>query len=124
MHPSFGRHNDKTMLPKSQRLNLKKDFKWVRSGKELNTKYLRLFVRLGQNETPLVGIASSSKTFKEAVDRNRARRLTSAALEVLYPRLEKRVNLIALPKSAILGVKSGDVLLELEETLKNAKILS
>lgn len=112
------------MLPKHQRLNLKKDFKWVASSKKLETKYLKIFIRVGDNQIPKLGIATSSKTFKKAVERNRARRLVSSAVEPLYGRLPENVNIVALPKIGILKVKSGDVLLDLEEGLKNAKIIS
>lgn len=112
------------MLPRSQRLNLKKDFKWAAAGKKLETKYLKLFVKLGDNQLPRIGIAISGKSFKKAVERNRARRLTSAALEALYSSLPQRINILALPKAGILAVKSGDLLLELEAVLRNEKIIS
>ncbi len=111
------------MLPKSQRLNLKKDFKWVAAGKKLETKYLKLFIRTGENEKPKVGIALSGKSFKKAVDRNRARRLTSQAFQSLIDNLPPTINIVALPKVGILDVKSGNVLLDLEEVLKNEKII-
>ncbi len=111
------------MLPKPARLNLKKDFKWVASGKKIDTKYLRLFLIVGENDLPRVGIAVSSKNFKKASDRNRARRLTSAAFESLYSSLPSTINIVALPKMGVLGVKSGDVLLDLEECLKKAHVI-
>ena len=111
------------MLSKKKRLNLKKDFKWAVSGKPIDTKFAKLFIKMGENQTPRVGIASSSKTFKKAVERNRARRLVSSALEVLYSQLPTTINILALPKHSVLGVKSGNVLLDLEESLKNAKII-
>ncbi|MDO8619529.1 MAG: ribonuclease P protein component [Candidatus Daviesbacteria bacterium] len=112
------------MLGKSQRLNLKKDFKWVTSGgKGIDTKFLKMFVRVGENETAKLGIALSGKSFKEAHERNRARRLASAAFEVLHSALPSNLNIVALPKASILGVKSGDVLIDLEERLKHEKII-
>ncbi|MDO8573196.1 MAG: ribonuclease P protein component [Candidatus Daviesbacteria bacterium] len=111
------------MLPKSQRLNLKKDFKWVVAGQKLESKYLKLFFKRGDNQTPRVGIAGSSKTFKKATERNRARRLTSKAFESIYSELPKNINIVALPKAGITSVKSDLVLLDLESTLKNAKII-
>ncbi len=129
------RRDDTAMLPKTKRLNLKTDFKWVASGKKIDTKFVRLFVKMGDPSThsintqgrtewnrsttrsarsgPLVGIAVSSKSFKKATQRNRAKRLTSVALESLYPLLPSRLNIVALPKTAIIGVKSQDVLLDL-----------
>lgn len=112
------------MLPKPQRLNLKKDFKWVAAGKKLETKYVKLFIKQGDNQVSRIGIAVSSKVFKKATQRNRAKRLISAAFEVLYERLLKNANIVALPKAGIVGVKSHDVLLDLEEKLKSEKIVN
>lgn len=112
------------MLLRSLRLNLKKDFKWVASGKKFESKFLKLFLKVGENQTPRIGIAVSAKTFKKATDRNRARRLISQALQTTYSQLPTNVNIIALPKAGILGVKSSDVLLDLEALFKNEKISS
>lgn len=111
------------MLSKTSRLNLKKDFKWVASGKPLDTKFAKLFIKLGENQIPRVGIANSSKTFKKATERNRAMRLISTAFQALYNQLPNTINIVALPKQGVLGVKSGDVLLDLTEKLKDAKII-
>lgn len=112
------------MLPKSQRLNLKTDFKRVAAGKKLETKYLKLFIITGDNAKPRTGIAVSGKSFKKATERNRAKRLTSWAIEALFPSLPAGINIVVLPKAGILSVKSNDVLLDLEEVLKNEKIIS
>ncbi|MCL4365904.1 ribonuclease P protein component [Patescibacteria group bacterium] len=112
------------MLSKDKRLNLRKDFKWVASGRKLETKHLKLFIKLGDNELPRVGIAVSSKFFKKAAERNRARRLVSVAFESLYSSLPKAINIVALPKTGVSKVKSSDVLLDLEEVLKNEKIIN
>ncbi len=116
------------MLSKPKRLNLKKDFKWVASGKKIESKFAKLFIRVGDNHPPAggprIGIAVSSSLFKKATERNKARRVISAALEPLYSKLPQSINIVALPKTSVLDVKSGDVLLNLEETLKNEKIIS
>lgn len=111
------------MLPKSKRLNLKLDFKWVASGKRVETKYVKLFVKPGDNQTPRIGIAPSTKSFKKATQRNRAKRVVSAVFESLYSSLPSSINIVALPKAGILDVKSQDVLADLEEKLQDAKIL-
>lgn len=111
------------MLSKEKRLNLKYDFKWVAAGKSLDSKFAKLFFRMGENQTPRVGIATSLKNFKKAHDRNKARRLVSAAFAVLYPTLTTTINIVALPKQAIIGVKSKDVLLDLQQRLKDEKII-
>lgn len=112
------------MLPKLKRLNLKKDFKKVASGKKIESGLLTLFVRNGDDQNPRVGIALSGKTFKKAHERNRARRLVSAAFETLYSRLPPTINIVALPKAGVLDVKSQEVLVQLEQVLKNEKIIN
>lgn len=115
------------MLPKSKRLNLKKDFKWVAAGKKLETKYLKLFVKHGDPSTssgPKVGIALSPKTFKKATERNRAKRLIAEAFHNTYYLLPATINIVALPKSGILSVKSALVLLDLERILRDEKIIN
>lgn len=112
------------MLPKSKRLNLKNDFKWVSSGKKIDTKLVKLFVKMGDNQIPRIGIAVSGKSFKKATQRNRAKRLVSAAFESLYSSLPPAINIVALPKIGVLDVKSSDVLLILEEALKHEKIIN
>lgn len=111
------------MLPTNQRLNLKKDFKWVAAGKKIDSKFAKLFIRVGDNQFPRIGIAVSSSIFKKATERNRARRVTSSAFEVLYQRLPNNINIVALPKRRVLEVKSAMVLLDLEDVLSKAEIL-
>lgn len=111
------------MLPKPQRLNLKKDFKWVASGKNIESKYLKIFLRVGTNTSPRIGIATSSKTFQKANQRNRARRLTSTAFEAILNLLPSTINIVALSKLGILDVKSSDVFLDLEKALKDEDII-
>lgn len=111
------------MLSKDKRLNLKKDFKWVAAGKRLETKYIKLFIKQGDNLIARVGIATSGKVFSKASDRNKARRLVSAAFEMLYTKLSDNINIVALPKSQVINVKSGEVFLDLEEGLKRERII-
>lgn len=112
------------MLPQNKRLNLKKDFKRVASGKRIETKFLKLFTRLGDNLNAKVGIAVSAKTFSKPTDRNRARRLTAQAFQTIYFKLPNDINIVALPKAGIISVKSSDVLSDLEAAFKNEKIIN
>ena len=107
------------MLPKNFRLNLKKDFKWVATGKKIEGKFLKMFIKLGDNQNVRVGIAVSATIFKKAVLRNKAKRLTAQAFQSIIDRLPKNINIVALPKIAILSVKSSEVSLDLEEMLQN-----
>lgn len=110
------------MLPKFKRLNLKTDFKWVASGRKLESKFMTLFIKTGENTFPRIGIATSGKYFKKAHERNRARRLTAEAFSITYYLLPVNTNIVALPKRHILEVKSQDVLLDLGALLKSEKI--
>ncbi len=112
------------MLPKQNRLNLYKDFKWVTGGKKVETPLVTLFIKTGDNLFPRIGIAVSVKKLKKAADRNRARRLVSKAFESLYGSLPKDINIVALPKSRVINVKSDAVLLDLKSSLSYEKIIS
>lgn len=111
------------MLPKENRLNLSRDFKWVASGKKLESKFAKLFLKTGENVSPKVGIAVSAKVFKKAADRNRAKRLVSFAFQALYSDLPKQINIVALPKSGVVEVKSDEVLQDIEEVMRKEGIL-
>lgn len=112
------------MLPKDKRLNLKKDFKWVASGSRIESSLVKLFFRFNSETQAKVGIATSSKTFKKAVLRNRARRLISSGFESLYDKLKMGICIVALPKSGVLEHSSKDVTRDLEELLKQAGLLT
>lgn len=112
------------MLAKSSRLNLKKDFKWVASGRKIESQFLKLFFKSGENEMPRVGIATSKATYKKAHERNKARRLIAQAFQEIYSLLPANANIVALPKAGILEVKSSDVVADLQNALKNENIIT
>lgn len=102
------------MLPKEKRLNLNKDFRWVASGKKIENNLVKLFLKVSppsavEFQQPKIGISLSKNVFKRAVDRNRARRLVSKALENLYNELPKSINIVAMPKADILQVSSEEL---------------
>lgn len=108
------------MLSKTSRLNLRYDFKRVTSGKNLDTKYLKLFIKKSSDlEKAKVGIALSSKNFPKAHDRNRAKRLVSAAFEKIYQSLPPTMEIVALPKPPIVDVKSDEVFEDLKKVLRD-----
>lgn len=112
------------MLAKNKRLNLKKDFAWVAAGEKKESSLVKLFFRFSQEGKAKVGIATSSKTFKTAVLRNRARRVLSYGFEVLYGRLRNGVKVVAIPKVAILQQESDKVVIDLEKLLKKADLIN
>lgn len=90
------------MLPKHQRLNLKTDFSRVVKGKRIETKNLILYLSPASLDLSRVGISIRTKNFGKAHDRNRARRLTSQAIQSIYADLPKDSDLIIMPKSGVL----------------------
>lgn len=106
------------MLPKQDRLNLKRNYSFVTGGKRLEGLNLKLSFRFGSNNQPLIGIAVSAKIFKKAVDRNRARRIISKGLEGIYQHLPPAINIVAVPKNGILKRSSFEVIKEVEELVR------
>jgi ribonuclease P protein component len=111
------------MLSRDKRLNLKTSFSFVIKGQKSENQILKIFFRQGEQEKPLVGIALKKEFFKLAVDRNRARRLTSWAVEQLYSKLVPRLNLVLMPKTEILKLSSREALEILKKELNRLKLL-
>ena len=112
------------MLSKDKRLNLKKDFNWVASGKRINCSFFNMFIKYGENQFPRVGIATSKNYFKKATDRNRARRLLSKAMENIYSKLPQNINIILLPRAGVIEVKSEVLSEKIGLELKNEGIFN
>jgi len=112
------------MLSKEKRLNLKKDFTWVASGKKITHPFFILFIRSGSNSLPRVGITASKSIFKKAVGRNRARRLVSAAVESLYDTFLKDINIIILPSSKVINVTSKEIEKELKSLFQKEGLIN
>lgn len=112
------------MLSKDKRLNLKTSFNFVIKGQKAENSLYKMFFRLGDSLQPMVGIALKKDYFKLAVDRNRARRLTSKAMEVLYPKLKEKVNLILMPKTDVLKLSSGEIKVFLKMELEKVGLIN
>jgi ribonuclease P protein component len=112
------------MLSKNKRLNLKTMFKWVADGKRLESPYIRAWFRSGDNHQPLVGISLSTKFFKLATDRNRARRLTAAVIQALYPQLNLTLNLVIMPKTDILSLPAEKLIESFRDSFDSFGLLN
>lgn len=111
------------MLSKDKRLNLKTSFSFIAKGQKSENNITKIFFRQGDSGKPLVGIALKTEYFKKAVDRNRARRLISWAIEQLYPKLIPKLNLVLMPKTDILKFSSKEILEILEKELNKQNLL-
>jgi ribonuclease P protein component len=101
------------MLPKSKRLNLRKDYRFVTSGKKFNLSWGTVFLKEIKEEGVFVGIALSKSQFKTAVERNRAKRLVSAAIEQVISGLRSNIKLVIIPRAPVLTKKPEDLLKEI-----------
>lgn len=102
------------MLPKLNRLNLKFQFKEIVTGKKIPHRFGNVYIKYGDNLEPKIGIALTTKTFKKAHERNKAKRVISAAFEKLLPQLSKDINILVVPNSGVLEVKSEELKKEYE----------
>jgi ribonuclease P protein component len=59
-----------------------------------------------------------------AVVRNRARRVLRAAWRELQPRVESDSDIVLIARSAIRGAKTQDLVAELNQLLRRARVLS
>ncbi len=105
------------MLPKSQRLNLKYNFKWVVQGQKIESKNFKIYFRFGTNKNPLVGVAVTKKIFPKSVFRNKAKRVVYSAMGEIYPNLPNEINLVIMPKAKVLEMSQK----EAKEELKSVK---
>jgi ribonuclease P protein component len=102
------------MLPKSRRLNLKKDFKWVVQGRKKETESFKLFFRPGRNFFPKIGVAVAKGYFKKSHERVLAKRKSFSAIKSIYQFLPNNLNLVIMPKSAVLTREQSFLIKELE----------
>lgn len=102
------------MLPKEQRINLSKEFRWMLSGVRKESPSFIIYIKEGENGFPRVGIALKKANFKKAHDRNKARRLVSASVKTLYHSLRRNINLVIMPKPEIFKRSSEELINELK----------
>lgn len=107
------------MLDKSHKLNLKDNFRWVASGKSKTSLHFKIFYRLGQNTEPKVGVSIVTAQFKEAVLRNRAKRLMFRVARDSLSLLPKDVNLVIMPRAQILETEFEVLLKEFKNAVSN-----
>lgn len=87
------------MLPKQKRLTKKRDFmKLATHGRPIFGPYATLRVRVTPNEGTRVAFITSTKVFKLAVHRNRAKRRMREAVRALWPELPADMHLLFVLK--------------------------
>jgi ribonuclease P protein component len=130
------------MLPKKNRLDLKKElFQIKRSGRLANGKLFSLLVKytpevfLRQKRgssisevkelsqpPPRFAFIISKKIHRRAVKRNQARRLLTEAVRVFLPKIKPGEGGVFLVKKAIIGKEFVEIKNEVEEIFKKANL--
>jgi ribonuclease P protein component len=68
------------------------------------------------------GVVVSKRTFRRAVDRNRAKRLMREAFRLSRHRVSPDVGLILIARNGIAGKKCQDVMRDFERVCRRAKV--
>jgi len=68
------------------------------------------------------GVVVSKRTFRRAVDRNRAKRLMREAFRLARHHLVEKVDVILIARAGIAGRKCQDVMQDLERVCRRAKL--
>jgi ribonuclease P protein component len=121
MPPVMGRPN--AQFPRSARLLLSRDFQRVFNQKtNVVGKYMVVWLGEGNATSLRLGVIASKRTFRRAVDRNRAKRLLREAFRLNRSRVEGSGDLVIIARRRILDVKCQAVEKELLWLLKKSGI--
>ena len=97
-------------FPRSARLLLSRDFKRVFDrGINVVGKFMVIWVGDEGGEGLRLGVVASKRTFRRAVDRNRAKRLLREAFRLNRARFDARRDLVIIARRRILDAKRQDV---------------
>lgn len=83
---------------------------------------LVLWVTRGSDAGRRAGVVVSKRTFRRAVDRNRAKRLLREAFRLLRHNLVPDVDVILLARAGIAGKGCQDVMSDLEAACRRARL--
>lgn len=110
------------MLPKAQRLNLKRDFaRLTQRGQRFQNPTMQLMVVYARPFA--VGIAVGIRVVPQAVDRNRIRRLITQGVQELLPQLPKEVQLLFIVQKNCANWTKDQVKEVVSEICQRARLL-
>lgn len=111
-------------FPRSARLVQRRDFQQV-FDRGVNVVGSLMVVWIGEpvHDRLRLGVIASKRTFRRAVDRNRAKRLIREAFRLNCRSLDARADLVIVARRRILKVKLQAVEKELKWALRKARIL-
>lgn len=110
-------------FPRSARLLLSRDFKKVfDQGVNVVGRFMVVWVGDGGGEGLRLGVVASKRTFRRAVDRNRAKRLLREAFRLNHAHFEANHDLVIIARRRILDARCQEVERELVKLLRKAKV--
>ena len=119
--PSTGRLD--AQFPRSARLLLSRDFKKVFDQKtNIVGKFMVIWRGDGAGENLRLGVVASKRTFRRAVDRNRAKRLLREAFRLNYSRFNANHDLVIIARRRILDASRQAVEREFVNLLRRARV--
>jgi len=94
------------------------------SGHQWPTRTLVLWIRTTPDTSRRLGVVASKRTFRRAVDRNRARRLLREAFRLHRNRLPEQVDVVLLARHRILKARRQDVERDLIQSFEAAHLVA
>lgn len=111
-----------TPLPGPFRLDSSK-YKRVFAGKRsFYGRSLVIWVMSASDADRRVGVVVSKRTFRRAVDRNRAKRLMREAFRLSRHNLAPQVDVILIARAGMAGKRCQDVMQDLEQVCRRARV--
>ena len=105
---------------KIQKLKLNRDFRRIYGrGKSFVTPFFVVYCMKNKYNDIRLGITAGKK-IGGAVERNRAKRVITAAFSSVLPNIQNGLDFVIVARTRILNVKSTELALIFEKTLKTA----
>lgn len=109
-------------LPGSFRLESSKYKRVFAQKKSVYGRTLVMWVTRGADAGRKAGVVVSKRTFRRAVDRNKAKRLLREAFRLNRHRLAPDVDVILIARAGMAGLRRQDVEADLEAAFRRAKV--
>ena len=109
-------------LPGPFRLDSSKYKRIFAERKSVYGRALVMWVTRGADAGRKAGVVVSKRTFRRAVDRNRAKRLLREAFRLSRHQMPPDVDVILIARAGIAGKKCQDVMSDFEAVCRRAKV--